>query len=186
MTSCFKVLMPNYCSFKTGVGNHLNLIPLKQRWRGYSNAAVCLWLGEWVGAWVCPCVHESVCPSHFALWTRYRLQFLPDHFHTSYVSCSWWEEEPYWFWVMGSRVKVKFGSLSIKPFGMVPTKRYRLQFLPNHFQTSHVSCSWWEEEPYWFWVTGSKVKVKFGTLSIKPCGQDTDYSFCPFTFKLHM
>ena len=31
---------------------------------------------------------------------------------------------------------------------------YRLQFLPNHFQTSHVSCVWWEEEPYWFWVIG--------------------------------
>ena len=84
---------------------------------------VCGWVSEWV--------HESVCPSRFVLWT----------------------------W-------------------------YRLQFLPNHFHASHVSCSWWEEEPYWFWVTGSKVKVKFGTLSIKPCGHDTDYSFCPITFKL--
>ena len=35
---------------------------------------------------------------------------------------------------------------------------------------------------------GSKVKVNFGTLYIKPCGHDTcsDYSFCPITFKLHM
>ena len=24
------------------------------------------------------------------------------------------------------------------------------------------------------------------TLPVKPCGQDTDYSFCPITFKLHM
>ena len=46
---------------------------------------------------------------------------------------------------------------------------YRLQFLTIHFQTSpcsHASCGWWEEEPYWFWVTGSnlKVKVNVGTL----------------------
>ena len=51
---------------------------------------------------------------------------------------------------------------------------------------SHVSCRWWEEEPYWFWVTGSKVKVNFGTLCIRACGHDTDYSLCPITFKLHI
>ena len=61
--------------------------------------------------------------------------------------------------------------------------RYRLQFLPSHFQPSPVSCQWWEEEPYWFGVTGSKVKVNFGTLCIRPCGHDTDYSFCPITFR---
>ena len=32
----------------------------------------------------------------------------------------------------------------------------------------------------------SKVKVKFSTLSLKSCGHDTDYSFSPITFKLHM
>ena len=64
--------------------------------------------------------------------------------------------------------------------------RYRLQFLPNHFQTSPVSCQWWEEEPYWLWVMGSKVQVNFGTLFIWPCGHDTDYSLCPITFKLYM
>ena len=64
--------------------------------------------------------------------------------------------------------------------------RYKLQFLSNHFQTSHGSCWWWEEEPYWFRVVGSKVKVNFGTLCIKPCGHDTDYRFCPITFKLRM
>ena len=59
-------------------------------------------------------------------------------------------------------------------------------FLINHFQTSHVSCGWWEEGPYWVWVTGSKVKVNFGTLCIRPCGHDTDYRFSPITFRLHM
>ena len=35
-------------------------------------------------------------------------------------------------------------------------------------------------------MTGLKVKVNFGTLCIKPCVHDTDYSFTPNTFKLHM
>ena len=64
--------------------------------------------------------------------------------------------------------------------------RYRLQFLPNHFQTSHAHCWWWEQEPYWFWVTGSKVKVGFCILCIKLCGHNTDYSLTPITFKLQM
>ena len=83
-------------------------------------------------------------------------------------------------WLTGSKVKVNFGTL----YKTLWT-RFRLQFLPNHFQTSHVSCGWWEEEPYWFGFTGSKVKVNFVTLCTRPCGQDTDYSFCPITFKLH-
>ena len=58
--------------------------------------------------------------------------------------------------------------------------QYRLQFGSNLFQISHVhvSCSLWEEEPYWFWVTGSKVKGNFG--------HNTDHSLSPITFKLHM
>ena len=33
---------------------------------------------------------------------------------------------------------------------------------------------------------GSKVKVNLSTLCIKPCGHDTDYSYCQITFKLYM
>ena len=33
---------------------------------------------------------------------------------------------------------------------------------------------------------GLKVKVISGTLCMKPCGHDTDYSFTPITFKLHI
>ena len=62
--------------------------------------------------------------------------------------------------------------------------RYRLQ--SDRFRTSYVNCGWWEREPYWFWVTGSKVKVIFGTLHVKPCGQNTGYTFCPITCKLQM
>ena len=61
--------------------------------------------------------------------------------------------------------------------------RYRLQFLPNHFQTSHVSCSWWEEAPYWFSVMGSKVKVRFSSLSLEYCGHKIDYRFYTPVFR---
>ena len=54
--------------------------------------------------------------------------------------------------------------------------QYRL-FLPNR---SHR----WAEEHYWFWFTWSNVKLNFGTLLEKHCGQSTGYSFCPITFKL--
>ena len=52
------------------------------------------------------------------------------------------------------------------------------------FKLHMLSFGWWEEEPYWFWITGSKVKVNFVTLCIRPCGHNSDYSFCPITFKL--
>ena len=54
---------------------------------------------------------------------------------------------------------------------------YRLQFLPNHFQTSHVSGGWLEKKPCWFRVTGSKVKVLFCTLCIRSYGHNTDHIF---------
>ena len=91
-------------------------------------------------------------------------------------------EDPYWFWATGSKVKVKFGNICSRScvVGRVGTTSlwawYRVQFLPYHFQTPHVSCLWWEET-YWFWVVGSKVKANFCILFIKPCGHDTDYSF---------
>ena len=77
---------------------------------------VCGWASEWVGVCVCPSR-----PSRFALWAQYRLQFSLDHFQTSHVSCKWWEEEPYWCWVTGLKVKVNFGILSIKPCGTIQT-----------------------------------------------------------------
>ena len=84
----------------------------QQRWRGYSNAAVHVWLGEWVRASTTLCLVGTIHTTVFA----------------------------------------------------------------DHRQTLHVSCIWWEEKSYRFWVTGSKVKVIFGTLSIKSCSQDTNYS----------
>ena len=115
------------------------------------------------------------------LWTRYRLQFLPNHFQTSHASFGWWEEELYWFLIVESKVKVNFSSVYKTLWA-----RYKLQFLPNHFQTLRASCRWWQEELYWFRLARWKVKVNFSTLCVKPCGHDTDYSFCPITFQLHM
>ena len=31
--------------------------------------------------------------------------------------------------------------------------------IANHFQTSHVSCGWWEEESYWFSRRGSVINL---------------------------
>ena len=52
---------------------------------------------------------------------------------------------------------------------------------------THVRYSCWEEEHYLFWVTESKFKFNLGTstVSVKPCGHNTDYSFGPITSKLH-
>ena len=121
-------------------------------------------------------VSGFVRPSHFALWVRYRLQVLLDHFQTSHVYCRWWEEESYWFWVMGQLRHSVFKTL---------LALCSLWFYSNHSQTSHESCGWIEEESYWFWVIASKIKVNFGTLCIKPCGRDTDCSLSQITFKLH-
>ena len=148
----------------------------QQRWRGYSNAAVRLWLGEWVGAWVRP----SVCHAYLVdtIATKDFLQSL------SNFTCKLWMMRGGILLILGHGVKGP-GQLWHSVYKTLWTQ-YRLQFLPNHFQTLHVSCGWWEKEPYWIWVMGSKVKVNFGTLCIRPCGHETDYSFCPITFKLHM
>ena len=127
--------------------------------------------------WVSWCVRVTL---YLVDRTRYRLKFLPNHFQTAHVSCSWSEEGPYWFEVTGSKVK---GTLSIKTLWA----RYRLQFLPDRFQTSHVSCSWSGEVPIYFGSQGQMSRSTLALrLSIKPCGHDTGYCFCPITFKIHL
>ena len=156
------------------------IIPSQHRWRGYSNAAVCLWFGEWAGASVSPCVSPSV---HRALPCGHDrdYSFCPITFN---FTCKLFMMRGGTLLILGQRVKGQ-GQLGHFVYKTL-WARYRLQFLPNYFQTSHVSSSWREEEPYLFWVTGSKVKVKISTSPMKPCGHNTDYSFCPITFKLHM
>ena len=84
-------------------------IPSQQRWRGYSKEAIRGLLGEWVCASVCPSV------ALYLVGTIATTVFVPNQFQTLHVSCGWWEEEPYWFWVTGSKVKVNFGTLCKRP-----------------------------------------------------------------------
>ena len=130
---------------------------------------VCGWVSEWVRA--------SVRLSRFALWARYySFCLITFKLHMHIVDE---RRNPIDFRLRGQ------GHIWHSVYKTL-WAWYRLQFLPNHFETSHAHCWWWEEEPYWFWVTGLKVKVNFGILYIRPCGHDTDYSFCPFTSKLYM
>ena len=142
---------------------------------GWVSGFVSEWVSEWVSGWVRGSVQlylvDTIATTVFA-------QSL------SNFTCSFTMMRGRTLLILGHGVKGQ-GQLWHLVYKTLWT-RYRLQFLPNHFQTSHVSCGWWEEEPYWFWVTGSKVKVNFGTLCIRPCGHDSDYSFCPITFKFHM
>ena len=106
-----------------------------------------------------------------------QITVLPNHFQISHASFGWWEKEPYWFTLAGSKVKVNFSTLCIKPFGHDTDYSFCPITLKLHM---HV-WGWWENEPYWFWVIGSKVNC--GTLLVKPLGHDTGYtaSFCPIT-----
>ena len=72
-------------------------------------------------------------------------------------------------------------SLSVRPSRSALWARYRLQILPHHFHTLHVRGG-----TLLIFGHGSKVKVKFGTSSIKLCWHNTGYSFCPITLKLHL
>ena len=98
-------------------------------------------------------------PGNETLWTRYRIQFLPNPFQTSFARCWWWEKEPYWFWITGSKVEVNFGTVLMKPCGHDTD----YSFCPIIFQTSYVSCWWWEEELYWF---GSRGQRSRSTLAL--------------------
>ena len=94
------------------------------------------------------------------LWAGYRLQFLPDHFQTSHVSCGWWGGT---LLILGHRVKGQ-GQLWHSVYKTL-WAGYRLQFFLDHFQTSHVSCGWWEEEPMMrggtLFILGQRVKMNF-------------------------
>ena len=64
--------------------------------------------------------------------------------------------------------------------------RYRLQFLPNHFQTLHISLDDERRNLIDFGSRGQRSRSTLALLCIRPCGHDSDYSICSITFKLHM
>ena len=71
--------------------------------------------------------------------------------------------------------------LCMKPVGTTQTTVFTLSL-------SNFTCELWMMKGGTLLILdqGAKVKVNFGTLYIKPCGHDTDCSFYPITFKLHM
>ena len=136
-------------------------------------------VGGWVSEWVRASVRLSV-----ALYLVGTIQTTVFARSLSYFTCTLLMMRGGTLLIWGHRVKGQ-GQLWHSVYKTL-WAWHRLQFYSDHFHSSHVGCGWCEEEPYWFWVTGSKVKVIFGTWCIKPCGHDTDYSFTPITFKLQM
>ena len=112
---------------------------------------------------------ESVHPLCSGLWAQYRLQFLPNYFQTSHVSCWWWEEEPYWFWATVSKVKVNFGTLCINLVGTIQTT-VLVQSVSNVDDE--------RRNPIDFGYCSSRSRSTF-ELCLKPYGFDTGYSFSP-------
>ena len=82
---------------------------------------------------------------------------------TSQLSFECWVEEPR---ATGSKVKVEVGTVFKNLVDMIRTTE---QFQTNH-TTLHVSCTWWNEEPYLLWVKGSKVKLQFALCILNLVG----------------
>ena len=77
--------------------------------------------------------------------------------------------------------KVNFGTLYIKPFGydmeyrFFPiTSKHHMQVVDDEMRNPIDIGHWGQRRNPYFGVLGSKVKVKFETLPLKPCGHNTD------------
>ena len=122
------------------------IISLQQRGSGYSNTTVCLWMGEWVGAFV--------RPLRLALWAQYRLQFF-FCWSLSNLTCEFLMIRGETLLILRHGVKVQ-GRIWIFVLKTLEAW-HKLQFLLNYFQTSNIS--WGRRNPFHFCVTGSTVKV---------------------------
>ena len=93
---------------------HVVIIPWQQHWRGYSNAAVLVWLGEWVDASVRASVHASLMLSLVG-----RIQTTVLVRSLSNFTCKLWRMRGGTLLIFGHGVKgqVNFGTLCIKPSG---------------------------------------------------------------------
>ena len=116
-----------WCKYKYWISFWMQIgliIPSQQRWRGYSNAAVRGWLGEWVRWWV----GESV--------TLYLVDMIVTTVFAQSLSnfpCKLWMMRGGTLLIWGHRVKGQ-GQLWHSVYKTLWTW-YRLQVLPNHFQT---------------------------------------------------
>ena len=131
------------------------------------------WASEWVRGWV----RVSV--------TLYLVDMIPTTvFVQSLSNSTLWVMRGGTLLILGHVIKgqVNFGTVNKTLWA-----GYWLKFLPNHFQTPHRG--WWEDESNCVLVTGSKVKVNFGTISIRHCGHDRlvfAKSLSNFTCKLRV
>ena len=95
----------------------------------------------------------------------------------SYISCWWWEEELSWFLVMGERSR---STLAFCLCNLADTLQSTF-FAMSYFKTAHIDIDYEKRNPI---EIGSRST--FGILSLKSCEHDTDYSFWPIFFKLHI
>ena len=108
--------------------NNPNTFSLEKRSRGYINAAVRVWSGENVRDSVTFFIDDAI----------QTYIFFSDHFQTSYVSPTSWDEESYWCLVTESKVKVTFCTLPVKHCGYDTD----FSFVSNHFETAQIGSLW--------------------------------------------
>ena len=94
--------------------------------------------------------------------------------------CSWLEEKPYWFWTLG----VKFQGQSWHFVYQTLWARYRLHCFAQSLLNFICKLSMTRGGTRLIFDYGVKGQGQLLHLCIRPCGHDTDYSFCPITFKL--
>ena len=136
------------------------------------------WVSERVRVWVSECVR----PSCFALWARYRLQFLPDHIQTSHAHVDDERRNPIDFESRGQRSRSTLALCCIKPCGQDTDN----SFCTITFKLLMQVVDDERRNPIDFESRGQRSRSTLALCCIKPCGQDTDYSVCTITFKLHM
>ena len=130
-----------------------------------------------------PSVRPSVSQSRFTLWTV--TLYLVDTIaitvfaqSLSKFTCKLWMMRGGTLFILGHGVKGQ-GQLWNSVYKTSWT-RYRLQFLPKYFQTSHTSGT------LLILDHGVQGQGQLWHSIYKTFGHDTDCSFCTITFKLHI
>ena len=77
-------------------------------------------------------------------------------------------------------MQVNLSTLPVNPTGMIQAT------VVAQSHSNFICKLWMMRGTLLILSLGSKVKVKLGPLSTKPCGHNTDYRFCLITFKLHL
>ena len=108
-------------------------------------------MGQFVGGWVSEWVHVSI--------TLYLVDMIATTVFAQSLSnftCKLWMMREGSRLILGHGVKGQ-GQLWHSVYKTL-WAGYRLQFLPSHFQTSHVSCGWWEVRGRTLLILGHGVK----------------------------